>query len=86
MALTNYMMQVVLVDMLFTPHGFGLRIPALLVFPCAIALFVAQVFVSRWWLSRFRFGPLEWIWRTVTKWRIQPLRTERPVLVPEGAA
>jgi len=78
MALTNYMMQVVLVDVLFTPHGFGLKVPALLVLPGAIALFVAQVFLSRWWLSRFRMGPLEWVWRCVSYWRIQPLRIEAP--------
>lgn len=86
MALTNYMMQVVLVEVLFTPHGLGMRVPAWLVFPAAIALFVAQVFTSRWWLSRFRYGPLEWIWRSVTKWRIQQLRNEPPVLAPQLAA
>ena len=55
MALTNYMMQVVLLDVLFTPHGFGMKIPALLVIPAAIALFVAQVYMSRWWLSSIPF-------------------------------
>jgi uncharacterized protein len=78
MALTNYMMQVVLVDVLFTHHGLGMKIPALLVFPAAIGLFVAQVFMSRWWLTRFRLGPLEWIWRSVTYWKLQPLRIESP--------
>ena len=82
MALTNYMMQVVLVDVLFTHHGFGMKIPALLVFPGAIGLFVAQIFMSRWWLTRFRLGPLEWIWRSITYWKVQPLRIEGPVAVP----
>lgn len=76
LALTNYMMQVVLLDTVFTPHGLGLKIPALLVFPAAIALFAAQVLLSRWWLSRFRFGPLEWIWRTFTNWEVQPIRID----------
>lgn len=79
MALTNYMMQVVLVDVLFTPHGFGMKIPALLVFPAAIGLFVGQVFMSRWWLARFRYGPLEWTWRSVTYWSRQPMRITAPV-------
>ena len=82
MALTNYMMQVILLDVGGSPYGFGLKLPALLVFPAAIALFVAQVYMSRWWLSRFRFGPLEWIWRSVTHWKVQPLRIERPVATP----
>ncbi len=79
MALTNYMMQVVFLDVMFTPHGFGLKIPALLVFPSAIALFVAQVYLSRWWLSRYQQGPLEWVMRSVTYWRVQPIRLRNPV-------
>jgi uncharacterized membrane protein YeiB len=47
---------------------------------------LAQVAMSRWWLSRFRMGPLEWIWRCVTYWRLQPLRIESPVLVARRAA
>jgi uncharacterized protein len=86
MALTNYMMQVILLDTLFTPHGFGLKIPAPLVWPGAIALFAAQVYLSRWWLARFRIGPLEWIWRSVTYWKVQPLRIERPRSAPPFAA
>jgi uncharacterized protein len=86
MALTNYMMQVVLLDTLFTPHGFGMKIPALLVFPAAIALFVGQVFFSRWWLARFNQGPLEWVLRSVTNWNTPPLRRDTPVTVRALAA
>lgn len=82
MALSNYMMQVVFLDVLGTPKGFGMKIPALWVFPAAIALFVAQVYMSRWWLTRFRFGPLEWIWRSATHWKVQPLRIERSAATP----
>ena len=86
MALTNYMTQVVLVDVLFTPHGLGMKIPAVLVFPAAIVLFGAQAYFSRWWLSRYRQGPLEWVWRMATNWAWQPLRVERPVMAPRLAA
>lgn len=74
MALTNYMVQVMLLDVLFSNHGFGLKIPAVLVFPVAIVLFLLQFWASRWWLARYRLGPLEWIWRSFTYWRRQPLR------------
>lgn len=74
MALTNYMMQVILVDVLFTPHGFGLSVSPLMVFGGALLLFAAQVVLSRWWLQHFRSGPLEWVWRCVTYWKPQPLR------------
>ena len=82
MALTNYMMQVMILDIGGSPHGFNIKLPALLVFPAAIALFVAQVYMSRWWLTRYRFGPLEWIWRSVTRWQVQPMRIEQPVVTP----
>ncbi|HEX6316320.1 MAG TPA: DUF418 domain-containing protein [Gemmatimonadaceae bacterium] len=76
MALTNYLTQVVLLELCFTPHGLGLAVPAALVFPAAIAIFVAQVRFSSWWLSRFRFGPMEWFWRSVTNWNVEPVRRE----------
>ena len=86
MALTNYMMQVILLDSLFTPHGLGMKIPALLVFPGAITLFVGQVFFSRWWLARFNHGPLEWVLRSVTHWSVPPLRRDVPVTATALAA
>jgi uncharacterized protein len=86
MALTNYMTQVILLDTLFTPHGFGMKIPAVLVFPAAIALFVGQVFFSRWWLARFTQGPLEWVLRSVTNWQAPPLRRVVPVTTTALAA
>ena len=86
LALTNYMAQVILLEVLFTPHGFDLKVPATLVFPAAVTLFVTQAFFSRWWLSRYRYGPLEWVWRTATTWSAQPLRRESPALVRRMAA
>jgi uncharacterized protein len=86
MALTNYMMQVILLDVLFTPKGLGLKIPALLVIPCAVALFALQVSLSRWWLARFQLGPLEWLLRSVTNWRLPALRRESaPQVMPVAA-
>ncbi|HWT15959.1 MAG TPA: DUF418 domain-containing protein, partial [Patescibacteria group bacterium] len=40
----------------------------------AIALFAAQVALSRWWMARYRFGPLEWLWRALTYLRLPPMR------------
>jgi uncharacterized protein len=74
MALTNYMMQVLLLDVCFTPHGLGWSVPPLLVPVVAVALFAAQAAFSRWWLARHPWGPLEWMWRSVTYWKRQPTR------------
>ena len=45
---------------------------------------VLQVVFAMWWLSRFRFGPLEWLWRSLTHWKRQPMRLEETV-APKGA-
>jgi uncharacterized protein len=42
----------------------------------ALATVIAQVLLSRWWLARFRYGPLEWIWRCLTWFRRVPNRLE----------
>jgi uncharacterized protein len=39
----------------------------------SVAIFVAQVAVSSWWLRRYRFGPAEWVWRTLTYGKLQPI-------------
>jgi uncharacterized protein len=40
------------------------------------AVWVAQLLYSPLWLRRFRFGPFEWLWRSLTYWRLQPMRRE----------
>jgi uncharacterized protein len=76
MALTNYLMQTILQSLLFYGWGLGLigTFGLIWVFPISIALFAAQVAYSRWWLARFRFGPIEWLWRSLTYGRAQPMR------------
>ena len=68
MALTNYLMHSVICVTL--SYGFGLalwwRIGAAKAMAIAAAIIVLQIPLSAWWLSRFRFGPVEWIWRRLT--------------------
>jgi len=61
-------------DILSSGYGFGLRLRPYLYVIAAVALFSVQALFSEAWLRRFRFGPLEWIWRTLTYARSQPLR------------
>jgi uncharacterized protein len=79
------MMQVILLDVLFTPHGVGRKVPASMVFVGALLLFAVQAVVSKWWLSRYRSGPLEWIWRSFTYWKRQPFRLDAPEAAPAVA-
>ena len=68
MALTNYMMQSLF--FVFAIYGFGLGLlpwlGATLSLVLAIAFYAVQMIASHWWLQRYNFGPLEWLWRGLT--------------------
>jgi uncharacterized protein len=67
MALTNYLMQSVVCALVFFGYGlgyWGLGRAWQLVF--ALALCALQILLSHWWLRRYRYGPLEWLWRAIT--------------------
>jgi len=76
MALTNYLMQSIICTLIFYGYGFGLfgRVGAAVGMLLTLVIFAAQVAWSRWWLQRYRYGPAEWLWRSLTYLRWQPLR------------
>jgi len=83
MALTNYMIQVAVLDVLASGYGVGLKLRPYHYVLAAVGLFAAETVLSSAWLARFRFGPLEWLWRTLTYARRQPLRRSvQPAVVP----
>jgi len=67
-ALTNYMMQSVTFTTIMYSYGFGkfgsFQPWQLVIF--AVVVFAIQIIISKLWLQRFRFGPLEWVWRKLT--------------------
>jgi uncharacterized protein len=81
MALTNYLIQAAVLDLLGSGYGFGLRIRPLFYLPAALLLFGLEAAASSAWLARYRYGPLEWLWRSLTYARIQPL-ARRPARAP----
>jgi uncharacterized protein len=74
MALTNYMLQAALLDILASSYGLGLKLRPYVYAPAAVLCFGGVAVVSVAWLRRYRFGPLEWVWRTLTYAHRQPLR------------
>jgi uncharacterized protein len=75
MALTNYLLQIALLDLLFSGYAVGLgQIRPVFGLAAAIACFAAEVAFSTLWLRRFRFGPAEWLWRSLTYGQPQPMR------------
>ena len=49
-------------------------------------VYAAQIGFSHWWLSRFQYGPMEWLWRGFTYWQVPPLRPPRPPVVSTQCA
>ena len=86
MALTNYMVQIVVLDVLASGYGFGLKLRPYVYVLAAVLLFSAEVALSRAWLARYRFGPLEWLWRSITYARWQPLRRQPSAMLAPAAA
>jgi len=83
MALTDYLMQSVLCTLFYYSYTTGLYGhvgPAWGLVP-TIGLYGAQVVFSNWWLKRFRFGPMEWLWRGMTYGKFPDMHHE-PVIEP----
>ena len=70
-----------LYDFIFYGHGLGLygsvsRVGQALI---VLAVWAALLVLCPFWLKRFRFGPFEWLWRSLTYMKLQPLKVERSV-------
>jgi len=76
LALTVYLTQTLIFTTLFYGYGLGqaYRLGPAAVTVCAVVIFAAQIVACQWWMRRFRFGPAEWLWRSLTYLKWQPLR------------
>jgi len=74
MGLTTYLMQSVFGIVLFYGLGFGLlgNIGVAAAAAAGIAFFVLQIRMARAWMARFKLGPVEWVWRSLTYFKLQP--------------
>ena len=76
MALTNYIAQTLICTGLFFGFGFGLfnKMERHELFFVVAAIWTVELMWSPIWLKYYRFGPLEWLWRSLTYWERQPMR------------
>ena len=76
MALTNYLLQTVIGIALFygVGLGWGTRVSVVGYEALALAVFITQVWWSKWWLQHFRNGLMEWLWRSLTYGKVMPMR------------
>jgi uncharacterized protein len=76
MALSCYLMQTILCTTVFYGHGLGFfgsfsRVAQAAV---VVAVWAAMLVICPLWLRHVRFGPFEWLWRSLTYWKFQPVR------------
>jgi uncharacterized protein len=78
MALTNYLTHSIIASILYLSYGFALygKVNIWQGILITVAIFLIQIPLSSWWLKRFRFGPFEWLWRSLTYLKLQPMKRE----------
>jgi uncharacterized protein len=87
MTLTNYVVQNLLAFLIFSGVGLKLynTLPYWYYFVLAVSIFIIQLFVSKWWLSKFNYGPIEWLWRILSYRKLFPFRKTKSELVSKEA-
>lgn len=83
MALTNYIGQSLIATFIFYGWGLGLfgSVNRAAQWLFVVAIWGLQIIFSSWWMTRFRYGPLEWLWRSLTYGRLQPLNKRKLAVV-----
>jgi len=84
MAFTNYIMQTIICNTIFLGFGFSMygRLQRYELYYIVFSIWIFQLIISPIWLKYFRFGPMEWLWRSLTYWKKQPFRKmDRKTLV-----
>ncbi|WP_149205759.1 DUF418 domain-containing protein [Flavobacterium johnsoniae] len=84
MTLTNYISQNILAALIFSGIGLGIAdtMPYWFYFLLAVFIFIIQLFISKWWLSKYNYGPIEWLWRSASYREWFPLRKIQPKVTP----
>ncbi len=79
MPLTNYLLHTVVHVAIFYGVGLGLyaKIPPAATVAVTLVMYGSFILLSVWWMKHFRFGPAEWIWRTLTYGKLQPMRVRQ---------
>lgn len=74
--LTNYFTQCIAMALIMFPYGFGLdgKLYSQHLFLITVLIFILQVLFSVFWMRHFLYGPIEWLWRSITYLKFQPMR------------
>jgi uncharacterized protein len=76
MAFTNYLMQTLICTTFFLGYGFAQfgKLQRYQLYEFVFCVWIFQMVFSWFWLQYFRLGPFEWLWRSLTYWKLQPIR------------
>jgi len=90
MAFSNYILTSLICTAIFEGYGFGLynKLQRYQLYYVVAAVWLVNLVISPIWLRHFRFGPLEWLWRSLTYWKQQPFRIREtsPAATPSASA
>ena len=83
MALTNYLIQIAALDVLFSAYAVGLgQLRPIVALAAALTCFAVEATFSTVWLTHFQFGPAEWLWRALSLGRMPPMRRAAAAATP----
>jgi uncharacterized protein len=82
MAFSNYISHSIICAVIFYSPGFALmgQLERYQLYFVVLGIWIFNLAWSPWWLRRYRFGPLEWCWRSLTYWQRQPMRRMAPAV------
>ena len=88
MAFSNYILTSIITAVIFTGYGFKLygELERHQLYYVVAGVWVVNIIFSKIWLKNYRFGPLEWAWRSLTYWKKQPMRLRQPEIEQATAA
>jgi uncharacterized protein len=86
MALSNYIATSLITAIYFTGYGFKMygKLERYQLYYVVAAIWVFNLVASSIWVRHFRFGPMEWCWRSLTYWKRQPMRLTAPEPAPDA--
>ena len=75
-ALSNYLIQTIIATSIFYGHGFALfgKVDRWQQIFFVFGIWILQMIISPIWIKKFKFGPFEWLWRSLTYWKFQPMK------------
>ncbi|MFN2258969.1 MAG: DUF418 domain-containing protein, partial [Parasphingopyxis sp.] len=78
-AFTNYLGTSIVMTTIFYGYGLGLygEVGRIELYLFVLGAWALMLLWSKPWLDRFRFGPLEWLWRSLARMELQPMRKQR---------